>query len=72
MYRQIVTPKSNKLTLHLPDEFIGYLVEVIAFSIDQDQPMNNKYSWENAIKFFNAHQVDLSKFKFDRNEANER
>ena len=50
MYRQIVTPDSNKLTLYLPDEFIGHQVEVIAFSIDEDQHKNNKYSWENTIK----------------------
>ena len=38
------------------------------------KPRNNKdkYRWENAKEFFAKHQIDLSNFKFNREEANER
>jgi len=33
---------------------------------------SERYSFENALKFWNAHRVDLSGFTFNRDEANER
>ncbi|MDP4198861.1 MAG: hypothetical protein Q8922_15280 [Bacteroidota bacterium] len=32
---------------------------------------NSRYSFENALKFWKSHRVDLSTFEFDRAEANE-
>jgi hypothetical protein len=30
----------------------------------------DRYSFENAVKFWRSHRVDLSSFRFDRIEAN--
>jgi len=75
MLRQIVIPTENEYVLHLPDEYVGKKVEVIAFEIDE-----NGYSNENdrekteqdARKFFDSIRIDMSGFRFNRDEANER
>lgn len=76
MYRQIIIPENTKVFLQLPTEFVGKEVEVIAFAIDESLqlPKHNdgKYSLENARKFFDANKIDMSDFKFNRDEANER
>ncbi|MFI5201519.1 MAG: hypothetical protein ACHQNE_03960 [Candidatus Kapaibacterium sp.] len=41
-------------------------------SLSEAEEKMNRYSFENALKFWKAHNVDLSQFKFDRDEANER
>lgn len=66
MYRQIIIPKSNSFLLNLPADFIGRQVEVIAFPVEENQILEeqsngDKYSWENALKFFRKHSVDFSK-----------
>jgi len=68
MYRQIIVPKSNNYLLNLPTDFIGRQVEVIAFPVEEnqiseEQSNSNKYSWENALKFFKKNAVDFSKIK---------
>ncbi len=72
MYRQIITPKNTKLLLQLPAEFVGRLVEVIAFPVDERKKTKDKYSWKNALKFFEANRISLKNYKFNREEANER
>ena len=75
MYRQIVMPEGNRLILELPRSFIGQMVEVIAFPVDEEKAnrkRKKKYSWENALKFFDSHRRDLSNFKFNREEFHER
>jgi hypothetical protein len=37
-----------------------------------DKSADDRYSFENAVKFWKSHRVDLSRFQFNRNEANER
>ncbi len=41
-------------------------------SVEQFVSETSRYSFENALKFWSAHKTDLSHFKFDRDEANER
>lgn len=72
MVRQIITPESTQLTVNIPSEYIGHKVEVIAFRIEENNKPQDKYSWENALKFFNSHRVSLKNYKFNREEANER
>ncbi len=77
MFRKIIVPESPNISLLLPANFVGHEVEVIAFPIEDKQTIEkqkdeNKYSWKNARNFFNAHRIDLSNFKFNRDEANER
>jgi len=68
MYRQIIIPKSNSFLLNLPADFIGRQVEVIAFPVEENQIIEeqsnvDKYSWENALKFFKKNAVDFSKIE---------
>lgn len=72
MYRQMITPLNTKLTLQLPSEFVGRLVEVIAFPVDENNGAEDSDSWETAKKFFDAHRVSFQGQKFNRDEANER
>ena len=65
--REIFVPKSNKLELNIPDHFIGKTIEVIAFEIEE-----KKTSKSLKKKTFDAIKLDLSGYKFNRDEANER
>lgn len=69
MYREIITPSHTKLTIELPIELVGKQVEIIAFSIESEENSQGK---ADAFKFWEKHSIDMSSFKFDRGEANER
>jgi len=75
MIREIITPKNASLTLLLPDEMIGKKVEIIAFEIESETHNSSGTSKENRLRFIEEltapYQVDLSNYKFDRNEAND-
>ena len=64
--REIVIPENNKIELIVPDNFIGEQVEVLAIKIDKETSQIKK------DKSFDAIKLDLSGFKFNREEANER
>lgn len=70
LIREIIVPTGNSYTLNLPDQMIGKQVEVIAFEIE------NKILDEKADKMTRLSEsledlrVDLSNYKFDRDEAN--
>lgn len=64
--REIVIPANNKIELIVPDNFIGEEVEVFAIKIDKETSQLKK------DKSFDAIKLDLSGFKFNREEANER
>ncbi|HEY5462002.1 MAG TPA: hypothetical protein VIJ95_01985 [Hanamia sp.] len=65
--REIFIPKKNKIELTIPDKFIGQKVEVFAFVEEKkDIPKVQKK------KTFDAIKLDLTGFKFNREEANER
>ncbi len=75
MLRQIVTPTERQFTLQLPGEMLGKTVEIIAFELND--PHNKPYSEnEKALRLKKIQDitknslVDLSDFKFNRNEAN--
>jgi hypothetical protein len=65
--REIVVPENNKIELTVPDHFIGKTIEVIAFEIEEE-----KTSKSFKKKTFDAIKLDLSGYKFNRDEANER
>jgi hypothetical protein len=71
MVREIITQANSSVTLHLPKEMIGKTVEIIAFEINEDK---NALSREQRLRqiedLTKSTRVDLSRFKFDRNEAN--
>ena len=77
LVREIIYPTENNYTLRLPDEMIGKQVEVIAFEIEKtskkevsDKMERVKESLQNLQSIFKDNRVDLSNFKFDRDEAN--
>ncbi len=65
--REVVIPESNKIELTIPDNFIGQKVEVFAFIEEKKGTERMKKK-----KTFNAIKLDLTGFKFNREEANER
>lgn len=70
MYREIIIPTNTKQTIELPVEFVGKQIEVIAFPIEEKE--DNQPETEDAFEFWKKHSIDMSNFKFDRSEANER
>ena len=66
--REIFVPKNNKIELVIPDNFIGKEIEVLAFEIEKK--INDLKGSKR--KSFDAIKLDLSGFKFNREEANER
>ena len=64
--REIVIPENNKIELTIPDNFIGEQIEVLAIKIDKETDQFKR------DKSFDAIKLDLSGFKFNREEANER
>ena len=75
MVRTILKPEKNSLTIKLPDNFVGKVIEVIAFEIDQVDneivTIEKKKRIEDIDKALNKHRVDLTNFKFNRDEAND-
>lgn len=74
MIRQIITPESPVVTVELPKAMVGKTVELLVFEIEPLTTQNNDSSKAerlNQIELLTASSlVDLSKFRFDRNEAN--
>lgn len=75
MYRKIFKAQSKEdLQVKLPNQYLNKQVEVIAFQVSDNTAgsANEKADLEEAMNFFNSIQVDMSNFRFDRNEAHER
>ena len=65
--REIFVPENNKIVLNIPDNFIGQKVEVFAYMEEKKEVDKMKKR-----KTFDAIKLDLTGFKFNREEANER
>lgn len=78
MFREILVPSSSSLTLELPAELVGKQVEILAFELQEQKPAVAAEPSEEEMArriaeiqdIFKDHRVDLTNFKFDRNEAN--
>lgn len=72
MVRQIIVPQDSVVTVQLPKEMVGKRIEVLAFEIsDEPQDAATKEEFYKLIdEITAASRVDLSNFRFDRNEAN--
>ena len=74
MVREIITPVEPMFTLRLPDEMIGKTVEIIAFEIGGANLPVGQSTKEQRLKRIQEltknSLIDLSNFKFNRNEAN--
>ena len=70
LVREIIYPTENNYTLRLPDEMIGKQVEVIAFEIEKTPKKFIKNDLKEIQDIFKGNRINLSNFKFDRDEAN--
>ena len=68
MIRTIVTPDEDRITLSIPQNYIGVEIEVIAFI--KEEMIHQKTAPEKVT--FDSLSIDTRGFKFDREEANER
>ena len=73
MYRKIFKAESKEdLKVELPEEYLNKQVEVIAFQVEDEYFHIKQKKAKEAIEYFNTIEIDMSNFKFDRNEANAR
>jgi hypothetical protein len=74
MVRQIFIPTKENNVITIPREWYGQTVEVIAFPLsDNIQPCKEESMFERRKKLdvlLDKYSMDLSNFKFDRDEAN--
>jgi hypothetical protein len=76
MIRTILKSNKNSLTLQLPDDLVGKMIEVIAFSIEDTNttikdstPIETRVTaFKNKIK---EYSFNSGGYKFDRDEAND-
>ena len=71
LIREIIYPTENNYTLRLPDGMIGKQVEVIAFEIEKTPEKATSDKMERLVKSLDNLKIDLSNFKFNRDEAND-
>ncbi len=71
LIREIIYPTENNYTLRLPDEMIWKEIEVIAFEIDKTPKEAVSDKMERLSKSLDSLRIDLSNFKFNRDEAND-
>ena len=73
MLRQIITPLEPTYTLQLPKDMMGKTIEILAFEL-MDQAENNVGDKMLRLKriedLTKDKLVDLSNFRFNRNDAN--
>ncbi len=76
MYRKVfVAEHPNDLTVQLPENYLHKGVEVIAFEVDNtayNAMEEKRNAAQEAVAYFQKIAVDMSGFKFNREEANER
>jgi hypothetical protein len=65
MLRQVMTPSKENSTISIPVEFYGREVEIVVFPLETEQPKAGK-------KLPHYIGLDMSDFKFNRDEANAR
>lgn len=71
--RKIIVPTSTTFTLTLPKGMIGKEIEVVASEVKAPcvlTELEKQQKIEAIEAIFKDHRVDLSNFKFDRDEAN--
>ena len=68
--RQIIIPSASNHTFEFPELYYGKKVMLTVSALDETADSFIKA--EEARAFFNSIQFDMTGFKFDREEANER
>ncbi len=71
MVRQIIKAKSETINIVIPEDYVGKTIEILAFPIEENENITKKRKAE-IIEKFRKMQTDMTGYKFDRDEANER
>jgi len=69
MIRKILKVNSDTVSISVPKNYVGKILEIIAFTKDEEQ---DKDILQDQKATFNALSLDTRGFKFNREEANER
>lgn len=74
MIRTIIKPTKRSLTIQLPENLIGKVVEVLAFEVEETmgtkKRITKKSNVEQLKKEFAEFSFNSGGYKFDRDEAN--
>jgi hypothetical protein len=72
MVRKILVPKKNTVVVELPDDYIGKEIELLMFPINErNNATAQDMTMEDVSAFFNRFDVDMTGFKFNRDDAND-
>lgn len=71
MYTKTIKPKSTSVTIDLPESFVGKHVKVTAILEKKEKPRKARSLQEIEERYSKFPRTDMSKFKFDRDEAND-
>lgn len=69
MYKQVVVAKGEEVTIKIPKDLADKKVEVIVHEW-KDTSYRDDMSFEEAKAYFQSLAVDMSQYKFNREEAN--
>jgi hypothetical protein len=70
MYRASITPSSEEVTIRVPKDFIGKVVEIVAYASKKGR--NKKRSLEDLLEHYSKFSFNTGKLRLSREEANER
>lgn len=71
MFTKTITPETTSVTIELPQDFVGEDVKLTAV-IERRQKPREAVSLEDIERRYSKFpRIDMSKFKFDRDEAND-
>jgi len=76
MYRQIITTDNDNINITIPNEWKGMNIEVIVFpitikDIDSIRKKSDSEKRKKRNELLDNYLIDLSDFKFNREEAND-
>ena len=73
MFGKIIKVENEEdLRVELPKEYMHKEIEITADEVDEKSSQDEVNDFSDAKAFFDKFQIDMSQFKFERNEANER
>jgi hypothetical protein len=70
LIREIIVPTSDSYLLTLPKEMVGKQIEVTAVEVGSTAPIDIDARMKKINDSLSNLKVDLTNWKFDRNEAN--
>ena len=71
MFTKSITPKTTSVTIELPADYVGKNVKLTAVIERREKPRKAASLEDIERRYSKFPRIDMSKFKFDRNEAND-